>query len=218
MTQGRIAHRVGVQLWRSAPVKWSTLFLTATIGGFYAFWEYEWSPWVAGLLFCFVMASGLLGADKLRFLVDESGITIPKGRGRDVYLWDQIRSVHVIHRWQSNEPGAERHLRVKWSVRGFDGEELFRFDPSLPGAEKLAQAIESHVEPWEPEPKPLDPKVSGRMQTLFPEAKSAQSVALECAKCGTLIDRSDMTRIGALRVDEATCVCPACLRRGKKGR
>ena len=97
-----------------------------------------------------------------------------------------------------------------------DGQTLFHFEPSFPGAEELAEEIRSRTKPPETDRRSADPGARQRMETIFPDSSSAQSETLECARCGTLIERRDMTRIGALRVDQTTCVCPACLRRGKR--
>jgi hypothetical protein len=186
--------------------------------------ETDWPWWTSVLLFALVMVTGLGKSETIRFVTDDSGITIPRGRERRVYSWEQIGSIRTVHDWRQREPRPfereappERFLHVTWTVLGVDGKELFQFDPSVPGAEELANEIRSRVEPPNTETSPPDPRIRQRMQSIYTGSVAARSETLECRRCGKQVDRKELTRLGALRVDEHACVCPVCLRKGRTG-
>jgi hypothetical protein len=173
-----------------------------------------------GWLIAFILVVAEVGLvvwlwlDAPRFRLDDTGITIRTGTRRCFVPWDCIRSIQLIHRWHSDGEHEDRVAVAKWVVRDSEGDEIFRFGFGTESPEKLAALIREHTGAtnWTPPRQTPDPRIARRMQRLFAAPEVVPAEALTCARCGTRVERNEVTRIGAMRVDENTCICPSCLR------
>ena len=93
MAMGGNSRRTGPRAWVSGPAKLSSLFVVAVGIAVGVHLESDWPWWVSALVFAMVMAPGLGRSETVHFVADDSGITIPAGRSRRVYTWEQIGSI-----------------------------------------------------------------------------------------------------------------------------